>query len=58
MDKCKHKWIISNNEMSCSYCHKLNNDKCYYCHNAGPYADFKDGVQVSLCFNHLGDYSS
>ena len=58
MSKCKHKWIIQDSKMTCIYCNKGNNDKCKYCHNDGLYTDFRDGVEVSLCFNHLGDYSS
>ena len=58
MNKCKHKWIISNNAMSFSYCNKLNNDKCYRCPNDGLYTDFKDEKEVSVCFTHLADYTS
>lgn len=58
MNKCKHKWIISNNAMSCSHCNKINNDKCYFCPNDGLYTDFKNGKEISVCFTHLADYTS
>ena len=58
MNKCKHKWAIQDNKMVCNHCYKINNDKCKYCHNDGLYTDFKDDEEVSVCFKHLGDYSS
>jgi len=58
MNNCKHKWIIQDGKMTCTHCNKINNDKCKYCHNEGLYFDFRDGEEVSVCFSHLGDYTT
>ena len=54
----KHKWKIQDGKMICSCCNKVNDDKCYYCPNDGIYADFKDSQEISVCFKHLGDFST